>query len=566
MSSLEQDRWDRVAAELVLGEAVSEEDLAFLEDRRRSDAACAAELAMLDGLAGVVDGAGSPDPEAAAIAQAALARVDAEPLASELPASSEGAATPAAEDSRVSARDRARRPVWIAAAAVALAAAAVVAFVVWPAGTPAANEPAPAIATLTRSSGEVFVDGRPATETNAMLADGATLIVGEDSTACLAIDTAVDVCFAPSTNATLSGLMGDALQVEIEYGRAVARLEPTPRVRSFALSSGDVRATAVGTIFTLRRDGETPRVTTSVLEGVIDVHVGSEAVRLSAPEQATIEGDGVTRERPDASREVDDLALLQQAPSNDGTTPARLVVESTPSGAMVRVDGVDVGPSPVTTSITHGAHVVELVADGRSTIRETIAVEAGDVVRRRFEPGTVVADASSDEPAADGGGRMDGPAPDDAAEPTDPGNPGDDATSAEASLAEPRKPTATAADMIARARLLLRESKWSAAARAYGALRRAHPKSGEAHAALVSLGDLQLDHLGKPRAAARSYEKYLTRGGALSLEARYGRVRAYRAARDAGREAKAIRSFLAKHPRNGRSPALKTRLAELDPP
>ena len=75
-----------------------------------------------------------------------------------------------------------------------------------------------------------------------------------------------------------------------------------------------------------------------------------------------------------------------------------------------------------------------------------------------------------------------------------------------------------------------------------------NPRSAEARASLVSLGELQLSQLAEPAAALRSFDAYLAAGGALAQEARYGRIRALRrlGRADAAREATA--AFLRDYP------------------
>jgi len=223
-----------------------------------------------------------------------------------------------------------------------------------------------------------------------------------------------------------------------------------------------------------------------------------------------------------------------------------VVVDCVPPGADVIVDGTSLGPSPVTAMLPVGAHRIELVADGRVRLQESVTVDAKTEVRRKFELPAAEADETDSETGSEI--EVDGD------------------TGSDSDVAQPDvevAPQASAAEMIAQARSLRVAGQWNKAARAYTRLRKAHPRSAEAHAALVSLGDLQLDKLGKARAAAKSYGRYLAKGGALALEARTGRVRAYRAIGDATREAEAIRSLLAAHPSTGQAPALRRRLSDL---
>lgn len=120
--------------------------------------------------------------------------------------------------------------------------------------------------------------------------------------------------------------------------------------------------------------------------------------------------------------------------------------------------------------------------------------------------------------------------------------------------AEPRKAKARASvdkspgKMLSEARQLANKGKLGDAVNAYGALRRAYPGSAEAHAANVSIGQLQLRR-GKAGAALAAFDRYLGRGGgALAEEARWGRVEALHRMGRRGARDRAIDALLRAHP------------------
>ncbi|HWB80459.1 MAG TPA: tetratricopeptide repeat protein [Nannocystaceae bacterium] len=108
-------------------------------------------------------------------------------------------------------------------------------------------------------------------------------------------------------------------------------------------------------------------------------------------------------------------------------------------------------------------------------------------------------------------------------------------------------PSEPASKMLADARALANSGDLSRAAAAYDALRRAHPDSADAHAANVSLGQLQLRR-GRAKEALSAFERYLKRGGALAEEARWGRVQALKRLARASALDRAIDDLLAHHP------------------
>jgi len=81
---------------------------------------------------------------------------------------------------------------------------------------------------------------------------------------------------------------------------------------------------------------------------------------------------------------------------------------------------------------------------------------------------------------------------------------------------------------------------------AYEALLRHHPRSIEAHTALVSLGNLLLLR-GRPARALRYFDRYLARGGELSEEALYGRIHALQREGRVAEAREAGAQFLARH-------------------
>lgn len=121
------------------------------------------------------------------------------------------------------------------------------------------------------------------------------------------------------------------------------------------------------------------------------------------------------------------------------------------------------------------------------------------------------------------------------------------------------KPVAvpSADELLARARSQRAAKDFKAAAASYEQLVRAHGKSAKARAALVSLAQLYQGPLSDPAKALTHFERYLERGGPLSEEAHYGKIRALRSlGRDASAE---IDAFLAAYPDTTHADALRAK-------
>lgn len=121
--------------------------------------------------------------------------------------------------------------------------------------------------------------------------------------------------------------------------------------------------------------------------------------------------------------------------------------------------------------------------------------------------------------------------------------------------------------LLQKARRFRLEGRHQEAAAAYRELQQRHPASAEARASLVSLGQLQLSHLGAPSAALRSFNGYLARrGGALDREALHGRISALRALGRSNDERQAIEGYLQRFPSGVRARSLRLRLDALQAP
>jgi hypothetical protein len=118
-----------------------------------------------------------------------------------------------------------------------------------------------------------------------------------------------------------------------------------------------------------------------------------------------------------------------------------------------------------------------------------------------------------------------------------------------AEVPAPVEHKASASDMLTHARDLRGAGHRRQAARAYEQLLKAHAKSPEAHAAAITLGNLELE-LNRPRAALRAFDRYLRKGGAMAEEAAYGRVRALERLGNEDKTASAAASFLKKYPQS----------------
>lgn len=146
-------------------------------------------------------------------------------------------------------------------------------------------------------------------------------------------------------------------------------------------------------------------------------------------------------------------------------------------------------------------------------------------------------------------------------EPTEPEPTDLEPTPAEPTSASASKPNRTraavpgASELLGAARRQVAAGEIDRALSTYATLRRQHPSSPEAHAANVSIGELELRR-GRSQAALKAFSRYLSAGGsaggsagrALAEEAHWGKIRAlHRLGRTADRDA-AIDELRRAHP------------------
>jgi TolA-binding protein len=205
---------------------------------------------------------------------------------------------------------------------------------------------------------------------------------------------------------------------------------------------------------------------------------------------------------------------------------------------------------------------------GHQQVTELLEVRAGEQIRRDYHLARPTASGPRDTAAA--GSAPAAPRPRDiavaGAAPAADGprqtaasgtgsaaaDPGRAAPGRAAGSARAAAPAPSARTLLQRAQQRRLAREWRGAIRTYRELIRRHPGSSSARVAQVSIGTLQLDHLGRPAAALRSFGRYLRRHrrGTLAQEAAFGRLRALRALGRTCAELRGLRAFLKRYPRS----------------
>jgi TolA-binding protein len=297
-----------------------------------------------------------------------------------------------------------------------------------------------------------------------------------------------------------------------------------------ATTAGKVLVT--GTVFAV--ESVANKVVVRVYRGTVRVErADEEPFTVQAPNAADLETGEVTELLDSEIAEAGRIAAAMEILS--GGASARLQVRSVPSGAWVTLDGESLGATPIAMSVRPGHRRLSLELDDHAPMAEQITLARGESVSRVFELGPAVTDSGSTTPDRIGDG------------------------------ARPTSGRETPDQILARAQALRKQRDWSGAARAYRKLVQEFPRSGQARTARVSLGVIQLRHLGQPGKALRNFNAYLEAApsGALAPEAIYGRASAFRAQGRTDLEAAALSDLVARFPGSIRAPAARERLKQL---
>jgi len=385
------------------------------------------------------------------------------------------------------------------------------------------------------SPGGITINGQPAA-TGSRITEGATLTAQTET--CVVFDAPfASVCLGPGTSASLrSAHDGDRL-FDLERGALVATLDKIPEGHAFTVMADGYRARAVGTVFSVRIADKEAEL--GVFEGIVELR-GSEP---SASPARSLEELQHTRFSP--SSEVRALPADLKAWSRDRSALAELwrglndpsQLHLGASSAALSVDGRSLGdtyhdlPAGLDLLVSAGEHRLDVRTRSGAKSHVVSASPAAPVVltSNEIEPPRA-ATRGKTRPIT--------------------------AATAGPSIAELR-------DQASDARAT---RSWRDAKAAYEELLQRYPDAPEALNARVQLGDILRRRLGQPAAALIHFDAYISHGGPLAAEARFGRVLALQQLGRRADEALAIADFLGQHPKHIEAENLRARARELAEP
>lgn len=373
-------------------------------------------------------------------------------------------------------------------------------------------------ARLALAAGKVTVNAQPGVAGQWLTAG--SVVSAEAGQACVLVPPGVTACLEAGTTLSVETLDAGRRRFRLHQGHVVAHLNRQPPGSSFGFETAAGSVVAKGTVFSLKSDGAA--VTLRVHEGVVLNDQGTRATPYAAPSSAVLLQGG----EPSASANDDERAdsrLVELAKYFTDAAESTLVVTAA-LDSQISLGELQLGAAPLSALMLPGQYRMEVARAGFASIVEQLTVEPGAKVARNYEATLQLLDAPTRRT------------------PT------------------PRASASLAAELLQRARALRADGRYREAHTAYQRLLREHGASAEARVALVSLGDLQLSQLGDAGGALRSFEGYLRRGGALSQEASYGRIRALRRLGRLSEARTAASAFVSAYPNSVQAATLRKEL------
>ena len=367
----------------------------------------------------------------------------------------------------------------------------------------------------------------------------------------LSIDRSVTLFLQSHSRVRVGRDDASRIAAELVHGQIVVHKDPQWGGPGLVVTTPAGKVVVTGTRFSVAvTDDET---VVRVYEGTVRVEEdGYDPREIAAGESSIL---GSNRVWPLEVAELQGGIDLQETMGLlASSSPAILELESAPSGAAVWIGGALLGYTPVRAAVEAGHRDLELTLPGLKPLRESVTLRVGEttslsLVLSDHLDGTEMAAAHVDISPGPQMPRMTSVQP----------------------LRDPHlapagtPPTRDATDALLEAQGLREQQRWTSAAAAYEELIRVHPSSAEARVARVSLGTIQLNHLGLPESALAAFDGYLASDpdGTLAEEASLGRAMALQAMGQQEEAIAAFERFLANHPSSMSVPLAIEQLEEL---
>ncbi len=531
-----------IQTDLKLGEElqIDPDELLHYKEHMASCDKCRTERTILDAIQGQ-DGSGALEP---------LDELSRHRLVDELQGRVNQQAAAASLESQGSGRSRGYRAVAGAVLGLAVAACIAMAFAWWPKASPLQKQiiekQAPPSLEELETHGHILLVAGEVTSKEHTAQVGSSFGPGDSLTtahgrAVADLPTGIMLLLSPYTRIESVRHDDKGIGVRLVKGRVLASVDPGRKGQTFSVITREGRIEVKGTIFSVTANEKS--VTASVLRGEVDLVEQNRKRRLRMSEETALGSSNVESISKAAEEKLQgEVRVIEMLEYGDNSV---IDIQSVPKGADVAIDGTVFGMTPLSASIRPGHRRLALSMEGHEGVKELLSAGADTRQSRIFDL-TAQPATESDEP-----------------EKSDDKNRTSPHTGA-AATSDPKE---------SQSKLLFEKIKetrssgnWLATARSYEELIRLYPSSDEARVSLVSLGEIQLEKLGNPAMALKSFNNYLRKSGngILAQEALYGKANAHRALNQTRDERDALLRFLERFPTAIQNPRVKRRLKELE--
>lgn len=473
MSTFDCQRWVELVDRVAVGEHLSAAEVRFEQQHRKACPQCAEEARIWSALSGVLEEENLSEASRSAVSESDVSHLF----------------------------SPSRRWGVLVGALAAAAALVMLSGVIWRSFPTANNQrQASASVELRLVSGEVSVGG-------AIASAGATLspsdrLVTKNGRACVAYSNGTSACLGEQSELSPAGQSINDRTLHLSRGEVMCNLDHQPEGTVFSVETTRGSVVAKGTAFAVAYL-ESSEVEIRLHRGVVEVRsVLGEVRELHAPATLVL-GETMRKVSRSAGDWQRDEAALSLTHFWAEGALAPLDVSPKTEHTEVRLAGVKLGSAPVSMLVSRGQHDLLIEAEGYEAHRETIMIKGAGRVMMNPRLERVAIPETRTIPAAPSA------------------FPDVRATSVVTQRG-------ASSELLLRAQQLRQAGKFREAAATYQTLTQTFPTSPEARAAWLSLAELQLSQLSSPAQALDSFERYLSKKGALSQEAYYGKIRALR--------------------------------------
>lgn len=356
--------------------------------------------------------------------------------------------------------------------------------------------------------------------------------------AVLKMDSGIHVLLKADTRVQASR-DGSDIRLKLVEGTAFARVEPGQANSRLVFDTPQGTVEVTGTVLSVSA-GREARV--RVWRGTVLVRApDKKPLAVKATQQAVVGSDQAsrmsTRQLNLAWRYISKMDLLAAEET------AKVVIHTRPAGALVTVDDVPLGRTPLSMIIGAGRRELRISKAGHSRITEQLRIQAGEPVERVYKLSPRRGKPKQPVPEPEKTANLEKPAP----PKIDLGQDSD-------------------ADDLSRRALGLRiKKKYDESYQTYTKLLKHFPDTRAGRGALISRGMLFLEVFNRPHLALADFNAYLKNNpkGILAPEAAFGQALVFRQLKKRAAEKRILRRIIKDYPATQQANKARDRLRQM---